>query len=66
MVLQGMNLGLYFGMRMKKIKVYKFIDEGACPKYIGIMKGDDGESLTNLRMCPNEKKVLKFGFQFGI
>jgi len=45
-----MNLGSNFGMRMNT-----FIDEGVSPKYIGIMKGDDGESLTNLIRCLQEK-----------
>ena len=50
MVLQGVNLGLQFGMGMKKIKVYTLTVEGASPKCIGIMKGEDGESLVDLRV----------------
>ena len=50
MVLQGLNLGLQFDTGMKKIKVYTFTDEGASPKCIKIMKGDDEESLDDLRV----------------
>ena len=64
MVLQGMDLGLQFGMRMKKIKVYTLTDEGTSPKCIGTMKGEDEESLANLKMRLEEKKVLKFEFQY--
>ena len=31
--------------------VYTLIDEGKSPKCIGPMKGEDGESLADLRMC---------------
>ena len=36
---------------MKMIKVYTLINEGALPKCIGIMKGEDGKSLDDLRVC---------------
>ena len=49
-----------FGMRMKKVKVYTHTDEGAAPKCIERMKGEDGESLAYLRIRLTEKKVLKF------
>ena len=62
MALQGMNLGLQFGMGMKKIKVYSLSDEGAPPKCIGTIKGEDGESLANIKVHLEEFKVLKFGF----
>ena len=42
---------------MKKIKVYILIGEGASPKCIGTMKGEDGESLAYLRMHLEENKV---------
>ena len=58
-----MNLGLQFGTRLK-IKVYTLIDEGASPKCIGIMKREDGESLADLIVRLEEKKVLKFDFQY--
>ena len=64
MVLQGLNLGFQFGMGMKKIKVYTLIDKGASPKWIGTMKGEDGESLVDLRVRLEEKKVLKLKFQY--
>ena len=49
---------------MKKIKVYTLIDEGASPKCIGTMKGEDGESLADLRVRLEEMKVLEFKFQY--
>lgn len=55
MVLQGLNLGLHFGMRIKKIKVCTLTNKGASPKYIGTMKREDGESFANLRVHPEEK-----------
>jgi hypothetical protein len=51
-------------MGMKKIKVYTLTDEGSSPKCIGTMKGEDGESLADLRVRLEEKKVLKFDFQY--
>ena len=59
MVLEGLNLGLEFNIEMKKIKVYTLTDEGASPKCIGTMKGEDGESLVVLRARLEEMKVLK-------
>ena len=61
-VLQGLNLGWLFGMRLKKIKVSILTDEGASPKCIVTMKGEDGESLADLRVRLKEKKILKFKF----
>ena len=51
-------------MGMKKIKVYTRINEGASPKCIRTMKGEDVESLADLRVRLEEKKVLKFEFQY--
>ena len=50
MVLQGLNLGLQFGTRMKKILVHTHSDEGASLKCIGTIKGEDGETLADLRV----------------
>ena len=36
MSLQGLDLGIQFGMGSKKIKVYTFTIEGTSPKCIGI------------------------------
>ena len=58
MVLQCLNLELYFGMGMKKIKVYILIDGGASIECIGAMKGEDGESLADLR------RIEGFKFEF--
>ena len=49
---------------MKKIKVYTLTDEGTAPKCIGTMKGEAGESLADLRLRLEEKKVLNFIFQY--
>ena len=62
MVLQGLNLGLQFGMGMKKIKIYTLINEGASPKCIETMKGEDGESLADLRVRLEEKEKEKIEF----
>ena len=51
-------------MRMKKIKVYTLINERESSKCIGIVKGEDRESLAELRMCLEDQKILKFEFQF--
>ena len=45
---------------MTKTKVYTFINERLFPKCIGTMKGEDGESLADLRMRLEKMKVLKF------
>jgi hypothetical protein len=44
-------------MEIKKIEVYIIIDEGASPKYIKTMKGDDGESLDDIKCA---KKKISF------
>ena len=49
-------------MGMKKIKVSILIDEGAFPKYIVTVKGEDRESLVDLRVRLEEKKNLKSEF----
>lgn len=49
---------------MKKIKVYTVTHEGAPPKCIGTMKADVGESLADLRVRLEDKKVLNFPFQY--
>ena len=64
MLLQGLKLELQFGMGMKKIKVYILIDEGTSPKCTRTMKGEDGESLADLRVRLEENDVLKFEFQY--
>ena len=64
MVLQGLNLGLQFGMGMKKIKIYTRINEGASPKCIETMKGEDGESLVDLRVRLEEKEKEKIEFWY--
>jgi hypothetical protein len=46
-------------MGMRKIKVYTLIDEGACLKCIGTMKGEDGESLAKLRVHLENKNKNK-------
>jgi hypothetical protein len=56
MVLQGFNLGLQLVMGMKKIKVYTLTDEGASPKCMRTTKGEDRESLADLRVRLEEKK----------
>jgi hypothetical protein len=58
----GFEYGLSMGMKI--IKVYTFNDEGASPKCIGTMKGEDGEYLADLRVHLEEKKVLNFEFQY--
>ena len=50
------ELGILFGKGMKKIKVYTLTDEGASSKCIGTMKGEDGESLADLRVHLRKKK----------
>ena len=51
MVLQDLNLGLQFGMEMKKIKVHTLTDEGTSPKCVGFMRGGGGEEfIANLRV----------------
>ena len=42
---------------MKKIKVYTLTNETTSPMCIGTMKGEDGESLVDLRMRLEEMKV---------
>jgi hypothetical protein len=64
MILQGVNLRVEFSMRMKKIKVYTLTDEGASSKCIETMKREDRESLVDPRVCLEEKRVLKFEFQY--
>lgn len=51
-------------MGVKKIKVYTVADEVALPKCIGTMKAEEGESLADLRVRLEEKKVLKFEYQY--
>ena len=51
------DLGLQFGIGIKKIKVYLLADGGASPKCIGTMKGEDGESLGDLRVRLEENKI---------
>ena len=63
-VLQGLNLGLEYGMGMKKMKVYTLTDEVAPPKCIETMNGKDGESLADLRVRLEECKFWKFIFQY--
>jgi hypothetical protein len=43
-------------MGMKKIKVYTLTDEGASPKCMRTTKGEDRESLADLRVRLEEKK----------
>ena len=38
--------------------------ESSPPKYIGTMKSDDGETLAELRVQLEEKKILNFPFQY--
>jgi len=38
--------------------------EEASPKCIGIVKAKDGESLADLQVHLEQKKVLKFNFQY--
>ena len=66
MALQGLNSGIQLGMGMKKIKVYTLTDEGSFPKCIGTMKGEDEESLADLRVCLEEKEILNLNFSIGI
>lgn len=47
---------------MKKIKLYTLTDEGASPKCIGTMKGEDGDFLANLGVRLEEKKFVNFEF----
>ena len=44
-------------MRMKKIKVNTLTNEGGSPKCNGTMKGEDGESLADLRVRLEKKKI---------
>ena len=64
MVLQGLNVGLQFGMGIKEIKVYTLTNEGTSLKCIGTMKGEDGESLVDLSVRLEDKSVSKFEFQY--
>ena len=59
MVLQGSEFRIII---WHEIKVYTLSDEWVSPKRIGTMKGEDGESLANLRVRLEESKVLKFEF----
>ena len=49
---------------MIKIKVYTLAHEDSPPKCIGTVKGEAGESLANLKLRFEQKKVLNFQFQF--
>ena len=52
----------YITMGVKKVKVYMVTHEGASSKCIGTMKDEEGESLADLRVWLEEKKVLLFEF----
>jgi len=49
---------------MKKIRVFILTQEGSTLKDIGMMKGEDNESLSDLKFWLEEKKVLNFWFQY--
>ena len=63
-LLIGSRIIGYIMMGVKKVKVYTVIHEGASSKCIGTMKGEEGESLVDIRIQLEEKKVLPFEFQY--
>lgn len=62
--LLAMTTGSLITMTAKKIKLFILSGEEGAPKCIGTMKAEDGELLADLRVRLEEKKVLKFDYQY--